>query len=112
MVTALMSTELETRRPDSEPFSTSILHGATFRIDWTQNAKVAKRGGTGTYDAPCILAEIKGYVVPIWVELRREDFDALRLLKLSGIKTYTCTLGQKAQGERYAPRIFAGGKDW
>lgn len=97
---------------DAQPFGTQILHNATFKVDWTQVKQVARAGkGGGSYNKPCILADVKGYVVPLWVELTREDYDGLRLLKVQGIKVYTCTLGAETKNG-YHTRIFAGGKDW
>jgi hypothetical protein len=97
---------------DIDPFRASILTGATFKVDWNDVKKVARKGRNGgEYEAPCILTELKGMVVPVWVQLTADDYDALRMLHIQGINTYTCTLGMKPD-KGYAPRIFAGGKDW
>ena len=94
----------------TESFSVNQLEGSTFRILEIGKEKVSGRNG-GMYDAHVILAEIKGYVAPIWVRLPTRDFETLRLLKMQGIKTYSCTLGVKPE-HGYAPRIYAGAKDW
>ena len=98
--------------PDIEPFGNQILNDTTFKVDWEQVKKVKKTGQKGgVYDAPCILVVVKGFVVPVWVELTKRDYDTLRMMKIQGIKVYSCTLGKKAENG-YFPRIYAGGKDW
>ena len=99
----------EAENLDSEPFATGILDGATFKVeDWT--GTIPKKGGWGgEYSVHSPLINIKGVVVPIRVELPRKDFDTLRLLKMQGIKVFSCTLADDGNTKR---RIYSGGKDW
>ena len=101
-----------TTQTDMLPFGAKVLEGSVFHWNDTKMLLVEGSRG-GSYETPCILADIKGYVVPVWVRLPQSDFDNLRMTRLQtpGIKAYSCTLGIQGK-EKYAPRIYAGAKDW
>ena len=104
---------MSTQEESIDAFGAHILEGTVFRVNWAKKGKVAKKGREGgEYDAPCILAEVKGYITPVWVEMNRKSFDTLKWLSLQGTKAFSCTLGVKGTNERYAPRIYAGAHDW
>jgi hypothetical protein len=102
-----------TEQPEEiEPFGIATLEGAAFHWLDTKKLKVQGTKG-GEYDAPCILVDVKGYVVPIWVRLPQGDYDKLRMLRVQrpDIKAFSCSLGVKPT-IGYAQRIFAGTLDW
>lgn len=98
-----------------ERFSIRVLEDRIFKVDWTatetrlKEAK-GKNGGVYEREEKYLHVRIKGYADQDFLvgPVQARDYEMLRMLYLSGIKAFSCTLGlPKTEGD-FAPRIFAG----
>lgn len=97
-----------------EEFSLNALVDKHFIVNWAATTKelvnrTRKDGSTYQTEQRWIEVRIKDYeptfrIGPVQVR----NYEALRMLALSGIKTFGCTKGMPKSEDDFAPYIFSG----
>ena len=92
-----------------EVFSgTALTQISPFIVDWAMTTTVKKTAKSGgLYEKKVVVINNKSLDSPISVELTRKEYERLRILYKSGIKTFSATEGvENTKG--YRPLILSG----